>query len=84
MLATGVCEVWWARPDAARANLASLLDDAEQARYQRFVRPDDARRYLAARALSRIVLADRLGVAPTEVKLAATCTVCGARTASRR
>ncbi|MGI8799092.1 MAG: 4'-phosphopantetheinyl transferase family protein [Pseudonocardia sp.] len=77
MPAAGECEVWWARPDTARPELASLLDDGEQARYQRFVRPEDAQRYLAARALSRIVLATHLGVAPTEVKLAATCTVCG-------
>jgi 4'-phosphopantetheinyl transferase len=77
VLASGECEVWWARPDAVPQALITVLDDAEQGRYQRFRHRADAERYLAARALTRIVLSDTLGVAPTEVKLAATCRVCG-------
>ncbi|MCW2632442.1 MAG: 4-phosphopantetheinyl transferase, partial [Pseudonocardia sp.] len=66
MPAAGVCDVWWARPDAVPQALITVLDDAEQGRYQRFRHRADAERYLAARALTRIVLSDTLGVAPTE------------------
>jgi 4'-phosphopantetheinyl transferase len=70
-----VCTVWWARPvapDTAPA-LVELLDDAERARLARFRRPDDTARYLAAHALTRLVLADAVGRAPAELVFDRTC-----------
>jgi 4'-phosphopantetheinyl transferase len=59
----GVCRVWWAHPvapDAAPA-LVELLDGIERGRLARFRRPADAARYLAAHALTRLVLAAEIG-----------------------
>jgi 4'-phosphopantetheinyl transferase len=70
-----VCRVWWAHPvapDAAPA-LVELLDRTERARLARFRRPADAARYLAAHALTRLVLADSVGRAAAELAFDRTC-----------
>jgi 4'-phosphopantetheinyl transferase len=70
-----VCEVWWARPigpDAAPA-LVEILDDAERDRLARFRRPVDVARYLAAHALTRIVLAGAVGRGAGELAFDRTC-----------
>lgn len=57
------CRVWWAAPvDPADAPaLVDVLDDHERARMERFRRPADRARYLAAHALTRRALAVLLG-----------------------
>jgi 4'-phosphopantetheinyl transferase len=71
----GVCRVWWAHPvapDAAPA-LVELLDGIERGRLARFRRPADAARYLAAHALTRLVLADAVGQGAGELAFDRTC-----------
>jgi 4'-phosphopantetheinyl transferase len=69
------CEVWWARPLAPEAApaLVDLLDDAERDRLRRFRHPADRARYLAAHALTRLVLADAVGAAAAELAFDRTC-----------
>lgn len=73
----GICEVWWAHPASADASLLALLDDAERARFERFRLTADKFRFLAAHALIRLVLADRLGTDPAAVELHPTVCGCG-------
>jgi 4'-phosphopantetheinyl transferase len=70
-----VCEVWWARPvlPEAAPELIDLLDDAERSRLHAFRRPEDQARYLAAHALTRLVLADAVGGAPAGLAFDRTC-----------
>jgi 4'-phosphopantetheinyl transferase len=77
---SGACEVWWARPidpDSA-PGLVALLDDAEHDRLPRFRIAADRARYLAAHALTRIVLAAAVGGAPAGLRFDRTCR-CGAQ-----
>jgi 4'-phosphopantetheinyl transferase len=70
-----VCGIWWARPvdpDAAPA-LVKLLDEVERTRLARFRRPADAARYLAAHALTRLVLAHTVGRGAAELVFDRTC-----------
>ncbi|WP_214405138.1 4'-phosphopantetheinyl transferase family protein [Pseudonocardia lacus] len=72
---SGTCEIRWARPvdpDTA-AHLVVLLDDTERARLPRFRLPADRARYLAAHALTRLVLADAVGADPAELRFDRTC-----------
>ena len=69
------CDVWWAapvEPDDAPA-LVALLDDHERDRLERFRRPADAARYLAAHALTRIVLGGCLDRVPAALVIDRTC-----------
>jgi 4'-phosphopantetheinyl transferase len=70
-----VVDVWWARPvDPATApGLLALLDDHERARLDRFRRPADRARYLAAHALVRLVVGARTGVDARVMELDRTC-----------
>ena len=57
------CPVWWAGPvdpDSA-PDLVALLDEHEKNRLDRFRRAADRARYLAAHALTRLVLAPLVG-----------------------
>ncbi|AEA24938.1 4'-phosphopantetheinyl transferase [Pseudonocardia dioxanivorans CB1190] len=76
---TGECTVWWAGPvdPALRRDLVALLDEHERTRLRAFRRPDDAGRYLAAHALTRIVLGERTATHPAGVRFDRTCR-CGA------
>lgn len=69
------CTVWWAAPrsPAAAPWLTELLDAHERERLVRFRRDADAARYLAAHALSRIVLAPTLDAAPAAILIDRTC-----------
>lgn len=53
--------------------LVAVLDAHEQDRLGRFRRRADQARYLAAHALTRIVLAERLGAAPSALVFDRTC-----------
>jgi 4'-phosphopantetheinyl transferase len=67
------CAVWWAAPVAPAPALVALLDAHERARMDRFRRDADAARYLAAHALTRIVLGHHLGHAPAALVFDRTC-----------
>jgi len=69
------CDVWWAAPvaPADAHGLVALLDAHERARLGRFRREGDAARYLAAHALTRVVLGDRLGRDPARLEFDRTC-----------
>ncbi len=74
------CTVWWAAPlapDAAPA-LVALLDEHERDRLARLRRPADRARYLAAHALTRLVLAPLVGRGPGALAFDRTCR-CGAQ-----
>jgi 4'-phosphopantetheinyl transferase len=69
------CDVWWARPvdPASAPRLVALLDAHERERLARFRRPADTARYLAAHALTRLVLADLLGRDAASLAFDRTC-----------
>jgi 4'-phosphopantetheinyl transferase len=69
------CAVWWAGPvaPADAPGLVALLDAHERARLGRFRRPADAARYLAAHALTRLVLGCHLDRAAAELVFDRTC-----------
>ncbi|GAC1615901.1 MAG: 4'-phosphopantetheinyl transferase superfamily protein [Bradyrhizobium sp.] len=66
----GTVHMWHARPDELGGAVAA--PDDEMVRAERFLRDDDRRRFLAARALTRGVLGGYLGCPPTEISLAVT------------
>ena len=72
--------MWWAAPvaPADAPGLVALLDAAERDRLDRFRRPADRARYLAAHALTRLVLADAVGTTPGALVFDRTCR-CGAQ-----
>jgi 4'-phosphopantetheinyl transferase len=76
-LRVGECQVWWAQPVGARPDLLALLDAGEQARWSRFRRDEDRARFLAAHALTRLVLAGHLGVHARALDFAMACRRCG-------
>jgi 4'-phosphopantetheinyl transferase len=67
--------VWWAAPvePEAASGLVALLDPHERARLDRFRMPADRARYLAAHALTRIVLADAVGRPAADLEFDRTC-----------
>ena len=70
-----ICIVWWAvpvAPERAPALLA-VLDQHERHRLGRLRRPADAARYLAAHALTRVVLGELLGIPPGALVIERTC-----------
>jgi 4'-phosphopantetheinyl transferase len=71
---TGIV-VWWAEPVAPEggAGLVALLDDHERARLDRFRRPVDRARYLAAHALTRLAVAELTGRRAAELEFDRTC-----------
>lgn len=71
------CDVWWATP-SDRTDLLQRLDDREQRRAARLRRADDRDRFVTARALLRLVVAERTGTAPSELRIDTTCERCGA------
>ena len=65
----------WMRRSASSAD---LLSEPERLRAQRFRREDDRLDFIAAHLLAREVVAELLGVASGEVRLAQSCPDCGA------
>lgn len=72
--------VWWATPvaPADAPGLVALLDGHERDRLDRFRRPADQARYVAAHALVRLVLADTVGTPAAALVFDRTCR-CGAQ-----
>ncbi|MGH3564432.1 MAG: 4'-phosphopantetheinyl transferase family protein [Pseudonocardia sp.] len=69
------CSIWWAAPvDPARGpGLLHLLDAHERGRLARLRRAADRARYLAAHALTRLVLGDLLNIPAVALELDRTC-----------
>lgn len=67
--------VWWAEPVAPEDGgaLVPLLDEHERVRLDRFRRAEDRARYLAAHALTRLALADVVGLPAGELRFDRTC-----------
>jgi 4'-phosphopantetheinyl transferase len=70
-----VTVVWWAAPvaPADAPGLVAMLDGHERDRLDRFRRPADQARYLAAHALVRLVLADTVGTPAAALAFDRTC-----------
>jgi 4'-phosphopantetheinyl transferase len=77
LLRAGECQVWWARPEAARDELEALLDAGERARLSRMRRAEDRARYVVSHALARVVLAAHVDAAATALGFAMACRHCG-------
>ncbi|SHK10347.1 4'-phosphopantetheinyl transferase [Nocardiopsis flavescens] len=69
-------EIWWAHTSWATERLSDLLDARERARGDRFLHRADRDRHLLARAMSRLVLAERAGCGPREVEFELRCRSC--------
>jgi 4'-phosphopantetheinyl transferase len=67
-------DVWWAAPSPDGED---LLVGVEVERARAYLRDADRERFVTGVALSRTVLAERLGVAPRDVPLDRTCADCG-------
>lgn len=78
-LTAGACQVWWAKVTVGERllKLLGLLDAGERARWATLRPPDARARYLAAHALTRIVLGGHLAVPPAALTFTRTCRRCG-------
>ena len=76
-LPAGACHVWWTDPAAVPADLVALLDADERTRLGRFHHEADRRRFRAAHALVRVVLARYVGGAPGALRFVHRCGACG-------
>ncbi len=73
---SAACDVWWATP-SDRTDLMQRLDDTEQRRAGRLRHAGDRHRFVTARSLLRLVLAERTGTPPSELRFDTTCLRCG-------
>lgn len=74
----GVCQVWWApatEPDDPA--LLALLDQGERRRHEGMRHGPARRTHLTARAVTRLVLGDMLGVPARSLSFGAVCRTCG-------
>jgi 4'-phosphopantetheinyl transferase len=69
-LQAGCCQLWWGRTSAAGPHLLELLDEEEHRRHARFLRAEDRALFLVAHALTRIVAARHVAVAPRAIRYA--------------
>lgn len=69
--------MWWATPLPADDAWLALLTPVERTRFDAYRKAEDRDRFLTGRALARTVLGRRLGIAPADVELDATCPDCG-------
>jgi 4'-phosphopantetheinyl transferase len=76
-LREGECQVWWARRQDCRPELAGLLDPAERGRLAALVQPADQERFTVGAALVRSLMGALTGVRPQDVVLDRTCPDCG-------
>ena len=72
-----ICEVWWARPEAARPWHRELFTAEELDRADAYRRPEDRDQFTVGCATSRIVLGRLLGLPPEKVPLRRDCDGCG-------
>jgi 4'-phosphopantetheinyl transferase len=71
-------DIWYLQPDTlGPGTVDGLVTAEERGRAGRFRRDEDARRFLASRALLRMCLAERLGVDPGDVIVDRRCAHCG-------
>jgi 4'-phosphopantetheinyl transferase len=71
------CTVWWASPRCPTDTQLAQLSDAERARHAALRRDEDKARFVTGRLVARAALGARVGLAPAEVELDATCPRCG-------
>jgi 4'-phosphopantetheinyl transferase len=69
--------VWFADLASVRPAHLRLLNDVEQERRGRYRQEADRARFTVGAALLRLVVADELGVGPTDVRVDRTCARCG-------
>jgi 4'-phosphopantetheinyl transferase len=67
-LQAGSCQIWWASARAADPHLLDLLDDEERHRHDGFLRAEDRALFLVSHALTRIVTAHHVAIAPRAVR----------------
>jgi 4'-phosphopantetheinyl transferase len=79
MSAAVPCTVWWTRPHHVTDAQLALLSDGERDRYVALRNDEDRARFATARLIARTALGRRVGIAPDEVDLDATCPRCGAQ-----
>ncbi|WP_344592856.1 4'-phosphopantetheinyl transferase family protein [Actinomadura vinacea] len=68
--------VWWAPVSAAAPGLAALLNPAERARRERYLRDVDRDRFTLGVAITRVVAGRRSGLAPERVPISRRCPDC--------
>jgi 4'-phosphopantetheinyl transferase len=76
-LEPGECHVWWARPGDAGERAHALVDPDERRRLARLRRRADRDRFVAARGLTRLVLAGYLDRPAAMVAISRRCPACG-------
>lgn len=74
---TAWCDVWLASLDSAATGRDVLLDEAELARADRFLSPDDRRRFVLGVTLVKLAVADDANIPPAEVRVDRSCPTCG-------
>jgi 4'-phosphopantetheinyl transferase len=67
-LHAGSCQLWWASASAAGPHLLDLLDEEERHRHDGFLRAEDRGLFLVSHALTRIVTAHHVAIAPRAVR----------------
>ncbi|GAA0618336.1 4'-phosphopantetheinyl transferase superfamily protein [Sporichthya brevicatena] len=67
----------WADPVEVPASMRGLLDAGERARHDALLRPADRQRFLAAHALTRLVLGAVLDTDPAALAFVHRCATCG-------
>ena len=71
-------DVWWAHHhDFTKTTIAASTTTHEHLRAQRFATKDLATRFLAGRAMTRMVLAEQLHMAPLAIDIGRHCAHCG-------
>ncbi|MGH4012763.1 MAG: 4'-phosphopantetheinyl transferase family protein [Pseudonocardiaceae bacterium] len=70
-------EVWWDQPGPRYLAHVELLDAPEKARFQAYQRDQDRLNFLAARVITKQVLASRTETTPERIHLVSDCPQCG-------
>lgn len=76
-LASGTCQVWWARPSHASVLDSKLLSAEERRICARWRRAIDRDRFTTGALMTRLMLGHYLGVSPTGLDIDRTCSGCG-------
>jgi 4'-phosphopantetheinyl transferase len=69
-LHAGACQLWWASTSAAGPRLLDLLDEEERHRHDGFLRAEDRALFLVSHALTRVITAHHVAIAPRAVRYA--------------